>query len=50
MTLSTARLRRAPCRPPHAEDALYQKHHCSAEEARRIAEILTHASADILIK
>jgi hypothetical protein len=30
--------------------ALYQKHHCSAEEARRIAEILTRAAVDILSK
>jgi hypothetical protein len=30
--------------------ALHQKHHCSAEEARRIAEILTRATADILSK
>ena len=30
--------------------ALHQKHHCSAEEARRIAEILTRAAADILSK
>jgi DNA-binding PadR family transcriptional regulator len=30
--------------------ALHQKHHCSVEEARRIAEILTRAAADILGK
>jgi DNA-binding PadR family transcriptional regulator len=30
--------------------ALHQKRHCSAEEARRIAEILTRAAADILSK
>ena len=30
--------------------ALHQKHHCSAEEGRRIAEILTRAAADILSK
>jgi DNA-binding PadR family transcriptional regulator len=30
--------------------ALHQKRHCSAEETRRIAEILTRAAADILSK